>query len=110
MESVDDIGGIPVVMRMMLEGGLLHGDCLTVTGKTVAQNLEGVALPSAAQDVIFPLEKPYAPAMRHIIILKVRTLTAALPLTAQRAAAESYLGAQYHLRFIAAFPATFHAD
>ena len=72
MESVDDIGGIPVVMRMLLEGGLLHGDCLTVTGKTVAQNLEGVALPSAAQDVIFPLEKPYAPAMRHIIILKVQ--------------------------------------
>lgn len=74
MESVDDIGGIPVVMRMLLEGGLLHGDCLTVTGKTVAQNLDGVALPSAAQDVIFPLEKPYAPAMRHIIILKVCTL------------------------------------
>lgn len=75
MESVDDIGGIPVVMRMLLEGGLLHGDCLTVTGKTVAQNLECVALPSAAQDVIFPLEKPYAPAMRHIIILKVCKLT-----------------------------------
>ena len=39
------------MMKMLLEGGLLHPDCMTCTGRTVAQNLEGVALPSAAQDV-----------------------------------------------------------
>jgi dihydroxy-acid dehydratase len=49
---------------------MLHGECITCTGRTVAQNLESVALPSAAQDVIFPLEKPYAAPMRHIIVLK----------------------------------------
>ena len=70
MESLDDIGGVAVVMKLMLEAGMLHGDCMTVTGRTIAENLSTVAMPSAAQDVIFPLEKPYAPPMRHIIILK----------------------------------------
>jgi dihydroxy-acid dehydratase len=39
MSDIDRVGGIPVVMRMLLDAGLLHGDCLTVTGKTVAENL-----------------------------------------------------------------------
>ena len=39
MVDIDRIGGVPVVMRHLLEAGLLHGDCLTVTGKTVAENL-----------------------------------------------------------------------
>src|SRR5690606_40089666 len=40
MTDVDRIGGVPVVMRHLLDAGLLHGDCLTVTGRTVAENLE----------------------------------------------------------------------
>ncbi len=52
-------GGIPQVMKMLLDEGLLHGDCMTVTGKTVAENLAGVsAAPPAGQDVILPLDRP----------------------------------------------------
>ena len=49
MVDVDRIGGVPVVMRELLEAGLLHGDCLTVTGRTVAENLAALArrLPTA---------------------------------------------------------------
>lgn len=52
------IGGVQPLMKMLLEGGLLHGDCLTVTGETVAQNLKGVALYPADQDIVHPLSKP----------------------------------------------------
>ena len=45
MTDVDRIGGVPVVMRELLDAGLLHGDCLTVTGKTVAENLEAIDPP-----------------------------------------------------------------
>ena len=52
-------GGIPLVMRMLLDNGLLHGDCITCTGKTVAENLASVpSEPPAAQDVIHPFHKP----------------------------------------------------
>ena len=53
------VGGIPLVMKMLLNAGLLHGDCLTVTGKTVAENLEGVpAAPPEGQNVVLPLNNP----------------------------------------------------
>jgi len=59
MEEVHRIGGIPAVMKYLLEKGFLHGDCLTVTGKTIAENLADVpALDFEKQDVIFPIEKP----------------------------------------------------
>src|SRR3546814_20761716 len=45
-----EIGGVSVLMKALLDGGLLHGDCLTVTGKTIAENLEGVKVP-ADQDI-----------------------------------------------------------
>jgi dihydroxy-acid dehydratase len=52
-------GGIPLVMSMLLEKGLLHGDCITVTGKTLAENLEGVSsTPPAEPKVVVPLDKP----------------------------------------------------
>ncbi len=52
-------GGIPLVMRMLLDNGLLHGDCITCTGKTVAQNLASVpSQPPAGQDVVHPFHKP----------------------------------------------------
>ena len=63
-------GGIPQVMKMMLKAGLLHGDCMTVTGKTIAENLSDVPdQPRKDQDVILPLDKPKAPE-GHLIILK----------------------------------------
>jgi dihydroxy-acid dehydratase len=62
-------GGIPAVMKVMLEGGLLHGDCITITGKTVAENLASVALPGADQDVIRPVADPMY-AEGHLAILK----------------------------------------
>ncbi len=52
-----EIGGVPVVMRELLDGGYLHGDCITVTGKTIAENLEGVVFPDD-QDVIRRLSNP----------------------------------------------------
>jgi dihydroxy-acid dehydratase len=52
------IGGIAPLMKMLLEAGLLHGDCLTVTGRTVAENLRDVAHYSADQDLIRPLSNP----------------------------------------------------
>ena len=55
--DVHKIGGIPVVLKALLDGGLLHGDCLTVTGKTLAENLKDVVFPTD-QDVIYPVSKP----------------------------------------------------
>jgi dihydroxy-acid dehydratase len=59
MEELHRIGGVPIVMKYLLEKGYLHGDCITVTGKTIAENLADVpALSFETQDVIVPLEKP----------------------------------------------------
>ncbi len=58
MVHVDEIGGVPVVMAHLLEAGLLHGDCLTVTGKTVAENLSDLAPPAPDGEVIHPLSDP----------------------------------------------------
>ena len=60
MVDLDRIGGVPAVMSALLDAGLLDGDALTVTGATVAENLEGVALP-VDQDVIHPVSDPMAP-------------------------------------------------
>ncbi len=58
MVDVDGVGGIPVVMRHLLDAGLLHGDCLTVTGKTVAENLAELDPPPPDGEVIHPLSDP----------------------------------------------------
>ncbi len=58
MEDLHRVGGTPAVMKFMLENGMLHGDCLTVTGKTVAENLATVAGLSEGQQVIKPLNAP----------------------------------------------------
>jgi len=58
MEDVHRVGGIPAVLKYLLKNGLLHGDCLTVTGKTLAENLENVPDLENGQDVIMPLENP----------------------------------------------------
>ena len=58
MEDVHRVGGTPAVMKFMLENGMLHGDCLTVTGKTVAENLKNVPGLTEGQDVVHSLENP----------------------------------------------------
>ncbi len=62
-------GGIPAVMKVLLDAGLLHGDCITITGKTVAQNLAEVPPLRADQDVIRPVSRPIY-AQGHLAILK----------------------------------------
>jgi dihydroxy-acid dehydratase len=57
MKDLFDIGGVPVLMKALLDGGYLHGDCLTVTGRTVAQNLGHIVVP-ADQDVVRPTSDP----------------------------------------------------
>jgi dihydroxy-acid dehydratase len=69
MGDIHRIGGVPAVMKYLLDNGFLHGDCITVTGKTVKENLQAVrALDFAQQDVIRPLERPIK-ATGHIQIL-----------------------------------------
>ncbi len=58
MEDLHEVGGIPAVLKYLLKKGLLHGDCLTVTGKTLAENLIDVEDLAQGQDVIKPLESP----------------------------------------------------
>jgi dihydroxy-acid dehydratase len=63
-------GGIPQVMKLLLNAGLLHGDCITVTGKTLAENLKDVPdAPRPDQNVIAPIDKPIYP-QAHLAILK----------------------------------------
>ena len=69
MEDLHRVGGVPAVMKYMLEQGMLYGDCLTVTGKTVAENLKDVAPLQVGQTVIRPVEEPIKPT-GHIRILK----------------------------------------
>jgi dihydroxy-acid dehydratase len=69
MEDVLAIGGVPAVMKYLLAEGLLHGDCLTVTGQTVAENMaEAPDLDFEAQKIIFPLSQPLK-ATGHLQIL-----------------------------------------
>src|ERR1700748_299074 len=69
MQDLHEHGGIPGVMKYLLEKGLLHGGCLTVTGKTLAENLRDVpTLDFEKQDIIYPLEKPLK-ATGHLQIL-----------------------------------------
>ncbi|MGB8705984.1 MAG: dihydroxy-acid dehydratase, partial [Gillisia sp.] len=68
MEDLHNVGGIPAVLKYMLNHGMLHGDCLTVTGKTLAENLKDVPDLEKGQDVIHPLSNPIK-ATGHIRIL-----------------------------------------
>ena len=58
MSDVDKVGGIPVVLRMLLDAGYLHGDCLTVTGKTMAENLADINPPLADGNVLHAINQP----------------------------------------------------
>jgi dihydroxy-acid dehydratase len=59
MFDMDKVGGIPVVMKILLDEGLLHGDCMTVTGKTIAENLLEISPRAADGKVIYPAGKPF---------------------------------------------------
>jgi dihydroxy-acid dehydratase len=69
MEDLHHVGGTPAVLKYLLEHGLIHGECLTVTGKTLAENLAEVPGLAEGQQVIHPLEKPLKPT-GHIRILR----------------------------------------
>jgi dihydroxy-acid dehydratase len=58
MVDLDRIGGLPVVMKELLDAGLLHGDCLTVTGRTLAENIAALDPPAADGKVVHPLAEP----------------------------------------------------
>ena len=68
MEDLHQVGGIPAVMKMMLDNGMLNGDCLTVTGRTIAENLQDVIPLTEEQKVIKPLSDPVK-SSGHIQIL-----------------------------------------
>jgi len=69
MEDLHNVGGVPAVMKYLLEKGLLDGSCMTVTGQTMADNLKAVPALKAGQDVIRPIEQPIK-ASGHIRILR----------------------------------------
>src|SRR5215510_5797764 len=72
MTSLHALGGVPIVMKELLRAGLLHGDVMTVTGRTLAENLAAVPTLQqlGAQDIVFPVGKPIAPPNNHISVLK----------------------------------------
>src|SRR5471032_3257103 len=72
MVSLHEIGGVPVVMKELLRAGLLHGDVMTVTGKTLAENLADVPTLDqlGKQDIVLPVKKPIAAPNNHISVLK----------------------------------------
>ncbi len=71
MAALHALGGVPIVMKELLRNGLLHGDALTVTGRTVAENLADVPTLDQLGDqkVVFPVDSPIAPANNHISVL-----------------------------------------
>jgi dihydroxy-acid dehydratase len=69
MEDLHRVGGVPAVLKFMLENDMLHGDCMTVTGKTIAENLADLDGLQAGQDVIHAIDNPIK-ASGHIRILK----------------------------------------
>lgn len=68
MEDLHKVGGIPAVMKFMLKNGMINGDCITVTGKTIRENLENVADLTSGQDLLRPLNNPIK-TTGHIQIL-----------------------------------------
>jgi dihydroxy-acid dehydratase len=72
MGSLHAIGGVPVVMKELLRNGLLHGDVMTVSGRTLAENLAAVPTLDdiGRQDIVMPVARPIAPPNHHISVLK----------------------------------------
>ena len=68
MEDLHEIGGIPIVLKYLLDSGFLHGECLTITGKSLKENLNNIEVLKFDQEVIRSIEKPIKPT-GHIRIL-----------------------------------------
>jgi dihydroxy-acid dehydratase len=68
MKDLHDVGGVPILMKALLDGGYLHGDCITVTGKTIAENLKNVRFPTS-QDVVRPVSNAMSPT-GGVVVLK----------------------------------------
>ncbi len=69
MADLDRVGGVPMVLKELLDAGLLHGDCLTVTGKTMAENLAEIDPPGVDGAVVYPVSNPLRP-MGGIAVLQ----------------------------------------
>ena len=69
MNDLHEIGGLPMVMKTLLDAGYLHGDCPTVTGRTLAENLADAPQRPEGQDIFFSPARPFAPAHQHIRVL-----------------------------------------
>jgi dihydroxy-acid dehydratase len=69
MEDLHQVGGVPAVMKLLLEAGMIDGDCLTVTGKTIRENLAGLPGLTPGQEIVHSLDNPIKPS-GHIQILK----------------------------------------
>jgi dihydroxy-acid dehydratase len=69
MQNLHEVGGVPAVLKILLEAGLLHGDCLTVTGKTLAENLAEMPGLLEGQDVVRSMSNPLRES-GHLVVLK----------------------------------------
>src|SRR5699024_6827548 len=69
MEDLHSIGGTPAVLKLLLENNMIDGDCLTVTGKTLAENLADLPGLKEGQQIVHPLDKPIKPT-GHLRILR----------------------------------------
>jgi len=69
MEDLEKVGGTPMVIKMLLKGGLLHGECLTCTGVTLEESVRDAPPFPTNQNVILPLSRPLAPPLHHILVL-----------------------------------------
>lgn len=69
MEDLYQVGGVQLVMKILLNAGLLHGECLTVSGRTIAENLENIKVELEGQDVVYPMDNPEK-STGPIVILK----------------------------------------
>ena len=67
MADLDRVGGVPLLLKELLDGGLLNGEAMTVTGKTVAENLAGLQI-GDGQDVVLPVEKPLEPTGTLVVL------------------------------------------
>jgi dihydroxy-acid dehydratase len=67
MKDLHDVGGVPVLMKALLDGGFLHGDCITVTGRTIAENLANVRFPTD-QDVVRPVSNAMSPTGGVVVL------------------------------------------
>ena len=67
MTDLDRVGGVPLLMKELLDGGLLNGEAMTVTGKTVAENLADIQI-GDGQDVVLPIDKPLEPTGTLVVL------------------------------------------